>query len=129
MVLNAVDDIGDNDLGFYEVIVNTKTFGALAVALLAQCSKHNNFDICGLGRVAENIENIKPADLWHHYVEQYQIGFITNCGSKRILTISDTLNVESFGLQTNKIYTGERIIVFYKENTFGMLARGQGLWF
>ena len=69
MVLDSVDNIGDDDLRFYEIIVGTEGFGAFLVTILAKGGEHNDLDVGGLGSVAEDIEDIKAADFRHHNVE------------------------------------------------------------
>jgi|GEM_PF-5785917 len=45
MELDAGDDVGDNYLGLYEVVIHAQTFGALLVTFLAERGQHNNLQI------------------------------------------------------------------------------------
>ena len=81
MVLDAVDDVGDDDLGFDEIVVYTEGLGAFFVAVLAEGGQHDDLEVGGLGRVAKDVEDIETADFGHHDVEDDEVGVIIEGGS------------------------------------------------
>ena len=74
MMLDSVDDVADHDLGFDEVVICPELFGAGFVFGLRECGQHDDANIHGLRRVAQDIEHIEAVDLWHHGVQDDQIG-------------------------------------------------------
>lgn len=111
-MLDALHHVRDNNLGFHEVIVDAEADGALFVTVLAERSKHDDLDVGRLGRVTQDIEHVKTADLWHHGIEKYKIGSVFAGGSKGVFPVSNTADVKAFGLQAHDIDIRERIIIF-----------------
>ena len=80
MVFDAVDDIGDDDLGFDEVVVDAEAFGAGFVAFLAEGGEHNNLGVGGFWGVAQNIKDVTTTDFGHHDIEEYEVGVVAEDG-------------------------------------------------
>lgn len=116
MVLDTVDDVADNYLGFDEVIVDTEALGTLFVAFLTEGSQHDNLEVgCFVG-VAQYIEHVEATDFGHHGVEQHQVGTVLFGSRQGVFAVGDTLDVKAFALQTHQIHIREGIIVFDEQD-------------
>lgn len=95
MVFDPVDHVTDDDLGFDEVVICAEFFGAGFVFGLAERRQHDDADIHGLWRIAQDVEDIKAVDLGHHGVEQDKIGLELDCVTECELTIGNMLDSET----------------------------------
>lgn len=118
MKLDPINHIGYNHLGFDEVIVHAEALGTLLVAFLAEGGEHDNFEIGGFGRVAEDIQHIKAADLGHHGVQQDEVGPVIFGSREGVFAVGDTFYVEGLGLQTHYVDVCQRVIVLDEQNLF-----------
>ena len=66
--MNGTYHVFNTYLRFNEVAVGPKIDTALALLLTGERGHHNHLDVFGFGSAAQNIQHVKPADFWHHYI-------------------------------------------------------------
>jgi hypothetical protein len=120
VVLDAVNDIGDDDLGFDEIIVDAKAFGAFFVAVLTECGQHDDLEVAGIRRVAQYVEDVEAADLGHHDVQQNEVRFETEGIGQGLFPVCHASHFKAFSLKTGHIYASEGVVVFDEQDALGV---------
>ena len=66
--MDSADDVFDANLRFDEIAICAEGDATLALVFARECGHHDDFDVFCFGRTAQDIEHVKAADFWHHYI-------------------------------------------------------------
>jgi negative regulator of genetic competence, sporulation and motility len=118
MVLDAVNDVGDDDLGFDEVFVDTEGFGAFFIAVLAECRQHDDFKVGSFGGITEYIKYVEAADFRHHDIKQHEVWMKIEGVGQGFFPVGDTAKLKTFGREAGHIDIGEGVVIFDEKDSF-----------
>jgi hypothetical protein len=101
--VDSADDVFDANLRFDEIAICAEGDATLALVFARECGHHDDFDVFCFGRTAQDIEHVKAADFWHHYVTHYQAWTVFDCHRKCLFPIAGGNDIVSFREEADAI--------------------------